>query len=45
MMNKRNSNYNFIFHATEENKNNIVEYIKDKGLNNIDVISDENMKK
>ena len=27
MMNKRNSNYNFIFHATEENKNNIVEYI------------------
>ena len=45
MMNKRNLNYNFIFHATEENKNNIVEYIKDKGLNNIDVISDENMKK
>ena len=45
MMNKRNSNYNFIFHATEENKNNIIEYIKDKGLNNIDVISDENMKK
>ena len=45
MMNKRNSNYNFIFHATEENKNNIIEYIKDKNLNNIDVISDENMKK
>ncbi len=45
MMNKRNSNYNFIFHATEENKNNIDEYIKDKDLNNIDVISDENMKK
>ena len=45
MMNKRNSNYNFIFHATEENKNNIVEYVKDKDLNNIDVISDENMKK
>ena len=45
MMNKRNSNYNFIFHATEENKNNILEYVKDKGLNNIDVISDENMKK
>ena len=45
MMNKRNSNYNFIFHATEENKNNIVEYIKDKDLNNIDVISDENMKR
>ena len=45
MMNKRNSNYNFIFHATEENKNNIIDYIKDKGLNNIDIISDENMKK
>ena len=29
----------------EENKKNIVEYIKDKDLNNIDVISDENMKK
>jgi len=45
MMNKKKPNYNFIFHATEENKNNIVEYIKDKNLNNIDVISDENMKK
>ena len=44
-MNREKNDYNYIFHATEENKNNIVEYIKDKDLNNIDVISDENIKK
>ena len=45
MMNKKNLDYNFIFHATNENKKNIENYIKNKNLINVDVISDENIKK
>jgi len=45
MMNSKNFNYSFIFHATDENKDHIIEYIKDKNLKNIDVISEENLKK
>ena len=45
MMNKRNNNYNFIFHATDENKENIINYIKVKDLENTDVVSDENIKR
>ncbi len=45
MMNKKNPNYNFIFHATDENKQQIVDYIKVKNIENIDVVSDENMKR
>ena len=45
MMNRKNSDYSFVFHATEENKNYIVENVKDKKLQNTDVISNENMKK
>ena len=45
MMNSKDSDYSFVFHATEENKNHISEYIKDKNLKNIDVISNESMKK
>ena len=44
MMNKKNYNYNFVFHATDENKENIINYIKDKNIDNIDIISDENIK-
>ena len=44
MMNNDNLNYSFVFHATEENKNEIVNYVKIKEFKNIDVISDENMK-
>ena len=44
MMNHDNLNYSFVFHATEENKDQIVNYIKNKEFKNIDVISDENMK-
>ncbi len=44
MMNKKNYNYNFVFHATDENKENIINYIKDKNIENIDIISDENIK-
>ena len=45
MMNMKDPDYSFIFHATEENKNYIAEYVKDKKLQNTDVISNENMKK
>jgi len=45
MMNNKVSNYSFIFHATDENKDHIIEYIKDKNLKNIDFISEENIKK
>ena len=44
MMNKKDANYNFIFHATEENKEQIINFIRIKNIENIDVIFDENMK-
>ena len=45
MMNKKFDNLIFVFHATEENKNSIIEKIKIKNFHNIEVISDENIKK
>ena len=45
MMNKKDPNYNFVFHATDENKKQIIDYIKVKNIENIDVVSDENMKR
>ena len=45
MMNMKDPDYSFIFHATEENKNYIVEYVKDKKLQNTDVVSNEKIKK
>ena len=45
LMNKKDHNYNFVFHATDENKEQIIDYIKVKNIENIDVVSDENMKK
>ena len=44
MMNKNDTNYNFVFHATEENKEQIINFIRIKNIENIDVISNENMK-
>jgi len=44
MMNKKFQGYYFVFHATEENKILINEKLKFFNLNNIDVISDENIK-
>ena len=43
-MNKKNLDYSFVFHATDENKEFIINKIKNTNLNNIDVISDENIK-
>ena len=45
MMNSKNSNYNFVFHATDENKDHLADFIKNKDLKNVDIISDENLKK
>ncbi len=44
MMNKKDPDYNFVFHATDENKKQIIDYIKVKNIENIDVVSDENIK-
>ncbi len=45
MMNKKFDNYLFVFHATEENKNSINEKIISSNLSNVEVVSDENIKR
>ena len=45
MMNTKFDNLTFVFHATEENKNFIRERINYINLKNVEVISDENIKK
>ncbi|MDB3885515.1 lipid-A-disaccharide synthase [Candidatus Pelagibacter sp.] len=44
LMNKRSDNYDFIFHATDKNKETIINFLKNNYLNNFQVISDENIK-
>jgi lipid-A-disaccharide synthase len=44
LMNKNFKSYIFIFHATEENKELITNSLKDNSLNNVQVISDDNIK-
>jgi lipid-A-disaccharide synthase len=44
LMNKKHDGYFFYFHATEENKNLIIEYIKKSNIENLDVVSEENIK-
>ncbi len=44
LMNDKFSDYLFVFHATEENKNYINDNIKKVNLDNIQVISNENIK-
>jgi lipid-A-disaccharide synthase len=45
LMNKNSEKYLFVFHAIDENKNFINEKIKLSNLQNVEVISDENIKK
>ena len=45
LMNKKNLDYSFVFHAMDENKEFIIDKVKNTKSNNIDVISDENIKK
>jgi len=44
LMNKRNFDYSFVFHATDENREFIINKIKNTNLVNIDVVSEENIK-
>ena len=44
LMNEKYNNYIFIFHATDKNKETIVSFLKNSSLNNLQVISDDNIK-
>jgi lipid-A-disaccharide synthase len=44
LMNKKFDYYSFVFHATDENRELIVNFIKNNNLRNSQVISDENIK-
>ncbi len=44
LMNEKFTKYNFIFHATDQNKDLIKDEIKKTNFNNIEVISEENIK-
>ena len=44
LMNEKHSGYFFYFHTTEENKNLIIENIKKTNINNLDVVSDKDIK-
>ena len=44
LMHKKNYNYDYIFHTTNENKIFVADQIKKSNLKNIDVVSDENIK-
>jgi len=45
MMNTKYNNFFFVFHATDDNKNLISKKINSLNLENVEVISDENIKK
>jgi len=44
LMSEKFNEYYFIFHATDQNKDSIKDEIKKTNLNNVEVISDENIK-
>ena len=44
IMKKKKDIYSFVFHATDENKEFIINQVKKTDFNNIDVVSDENIK-
>jgi lipid-A-disaccharide synthase len=44
LMNKKNFEYSYVFHCTDENKELIIKIVKSKNLDNVDVVSDENIK-
>ena len=44
LMNKKSDNYIFIFHATDENKEVVVNFLKNSSVNNFQVVSNENIK-
>ena len=44
LMNKKHNEYFFYIHVTEENKRLILEYVKKYNFENIDIVSEENIK-
>ena len=44
LMNAKSSDFSFVFHATASNKNFIIDKVKDYNIDNVDIISDENIK-
>ena len=44
LMNVKSSEYSFVFHAIPSNRNFIINKVKDYNIDNIDIISDENIK-
>jgi len=44
LMNAKSSDYTFVFHATKNNKNFIINKVNECKIDNIDIISDENIK-
>ncbi|WP_440676267.1 lipid-A-disaccharide synthase [Candidatus Pelagibacter sp. HIMB1593] len=44
LMNKKHNEYFFYIHGTEENKSLILEHVKKYNFENIDIVSDENIK-
>ena len=44
LMNKKHNEYFFYIHATDENKSLILEYVKKYNFDNIDIVSEENIK-
>ena len=44
LMNEKDLDYSFFFHATEKNKEFIIHNVKKNNFSNIDVVSDENIK-
>ena len=44
LMNKKHKEYFFYIHATEENKNLVLEKVKNFNIENIDIVSEENIK-
>jgi lipid-A-disaccharide synthase len=44
LMNQKHNQYFFYIHTTEENKNSILQQIKNFNFDNIDIVSDENIK-
>ena len=44
LMNKKNFKYSYVFHATDENKESINNEVKKSDLDNIDIVSNENIK-
>ncbi len=43
-MNSKETDYSFVFHATDENKDHLSNYVKNKNIKNVEVISNEIMK-